>query len=110
MLGASAAMVQEKSKFLADRHKDRGVACTVCHGDENPPKPAAGEKCMACHKSLEAISERTKDYDKNPHENHLTGSMNVSCVQCHNGHKADEPVCGRCHSGMKFEKKQAETK
>jgi cytochrome c len=110
LLGASVAMVQEKSKFLAERHKDRGAACAVCHGDENPPKPAAGEKCLACHTSLEAVAERTKDYDKNPHKNHLTESMDVTCTHCHNGHKADEPLCGRCHSGIKFEKKKAESK
>jgi fumarate reductase flavoprotein subunit len=110
MLSASVAMVQEKDKFLADRHKDRGVACAVCHGDENPPKPAAAGKCMTCHKSLEAVAERTKDYDKNPHKNHLTESMEVSCVQCHNGHKADEPACLRCHSGMTFARRPAESK
>jgi hypothetical protein len=110
MLCAGVALVEEKGKFLAERHKDRGVACTVCHGDENPPKPAGGEKCLACHKSLEAVAERTKDLDKNPHGNHITDSMDVTCTQCHNGHKADQVLCDRCHSGMKFEKKQADAK
>jgi hypothetical protein len=107
LLCACAAWTQEKDKFLADRHKDRGVKCEICHGEANPPTAASGEKCLTCHKSIEAVAEKTQDFEKNPHKNHITEAAEVECTQCHNGHKADDPLCNRCHSGFKFEKKKA---
>ncbi len=110
VLFAGVALVQEKAKFHADRHAERGVTCTVCHGEDAPTKAAPADKCLVCHQSLEAVAEKTKDYDKNPHQNHLTDSTDLVCTQCHNGHKADEPACNQCHGGMKFEKKKADEK
>lgn len=112
LLCAGVALVQEKEKFTADRHKERGVSCEVCHGEAQPTKAASAEKCQACHQSLEAVAERTKDFVRDPHKNHITDSSDVECTRCHNGHKANSPVCNACHSGFKFEKKkdEAETK
>lgn len=59
---------------------------------------------------MEALAERTKDFDKNPHKNHLLDSSDIACTECHQGHKADKSVCDQCHAGLKFEKKQAEAK
>ena len=95
----------EERPFMADRHKAAKITCAGCHEGEEQPKTAATQKgCITCHKSLEAVAERTKDFDKNPHQNHMTESSDVECTQCHQGHKADEVLCHQCHSGMVFEK------
>jgi hypothetical protein len=99
---------EKKEDFTADRHKSRGISCIGCH-KEAQPKTAAPEKvCLACHKSLDAVAERTKDYSPDPHSNHITQSSDIECTQCHQGHKADTILCHRCHSGMKFAKNSAE--
>jgi fumarate reductase flavoprotein subunit len=110
MLWAGVAISQEKRPFTADRHKSRGMECIGCHGEAQPKTPAPAKACPACHTSMEAVAERTKDFEKNPHKNHLTEASDPECTQCHHGHKADTPLCHQCHEGMKFEKKQAETK
>ena len=104
------AFVQEKEKFTADRHKERGVTCDVCHGEAQPTKAAPAENCLICHQSIAVVAERTKDFERDPHNNHITESADIECTQCHHGHKIDVPVCDQCHSGFKYEKRQAETK
>jgi hypothetical protein len=104
------ASAEEKGTFNADHHKSLNIGCAACHGEEKPTTAATEKTCLTCHQSLEAVAEKTKDYVKNPHKNHLTEAADVECTQCHNGHKADTPVCNTCHPGIKFEKKQAEAK
>jgi fumarate reductase flavoprotein subunit len=110
LLWTGTVIAQEKEAFSADRHKERGLACDACHGEAQPATPAPAKACLTCHESLEAVAERTKDFERNPHNNHLTEASDVECTQCHHGHKTDTPVCHQCHEGMKFEKKQTETK
>ena len=110
MIWTGLAAVEEKSDFTADRHKTRGLACEACHAEAQPKTPASGQACIKCHKSLEAVAERTKDFERNPHQNHITEGSDVECTQCHYGHKADVPLCNQCHSGFVFEKKKPETK
>ena len=105
VLFSGVALVQDKDQFTADRHADRGLACSVCHGDEAPTKEVKEEKCLACHQSIEEVAKKAGDYDKNPHKNHLVDSTDVKCTQCHNGHKATKPICNDCHGGLTFEKK-----
>lgn len=107
MLWIGAAIAQDKNSFTADRHKKHNMTCDACH-KESQPKAAAAQACLTCHKSLEAVAEKTKDFEKNPHKNHLTETSDLECTQCHHGHKADTPLCHQCHEGMKFEKKPAE--
>jgi hypothetical protein len=104
------AIAKDKDAFTADRHKDLKVECAACHGDAEKKSAPSEKVCLTCHQSLEAVAEKTKDFVKNPHKNHLTEAADVECTQCHNGHKADTPVCNTCHQGIKFEKKQAEAK
>ena len=106
----AAAITQDKKSFTADRHKERGLACAACHREDQPKTAASGESCLPCHKSIEAVAERTKDFEKNPHKNHLLDVSDVACTDCHKGHKDDTPVCNQCHSGMTFEKAKAESK
>jgi len=110
MLVAGAAISQEAQgkKPTADRHKDRGVTCKVCHDGEDAPKAAASTKsCLTCknHGSWNTISERTKDakgYKFNPHHNHITETNDLECTMCHQAHKADTVICLNCHQAMKF--------
>jgi len=104
------AVAQEAGAVTADRHKKRGMECTGCHGEAQPKAAAPKKACLACHTSLEAVAERTKDYERNPHKNHLTEASDVECTDCHHGHQADTPLCHQCHEGMKFEKKEPEAK
>ena len=111
ILATSAVIAEDKTGFTADRHKGRNLACGACHGGEAQPKTAASaEACLTCHKSLEAVAERTTGFVQNPHDNHLTQSTDLECTVCHHGHKADTIACEQCHSGFKFEKSQPEAK
>jgi fumarate reductase flavoprotein subunit len=106
LLWTGAVIGQEKEAFTADRHKTRGLACDACHGEAQPSTPATAKACLTCHQSFEAVAKRTEDFEKNPHDNHITAAMDLECTQCHQGHKADAPLCHQCHEGMKFEKKK----
>ena len=110
IIGTGIATPQEKDVFTADRHKKRSISCNACHEEAQPKTPATSKSCLSCHQSMEAVAERTKDFEKNPHKNHITESSDLECTECHRGHKADTPVCHGCHTGMKFEKKQPATK
>ena len=95
-----------EKKYLAERHKDCGMECGVCHNGEESPKTAATQKaCLVCHNSLDSVAGRTnadKGYKFNPHRNHITETNVIECTQCHQAHKADTVVCYNCHQGMKL--------
>lgn len=107
-LCAGLAATQEEKSFTADRHKKNNIKCAGCHKEDQPKTAAPENACITCHQSMEKVAERTKDFEKNPHRNHLVESSEVACTQCHQGHKADVVICENCHSGMRFEKRQAE--
>ena len=108
LLVMGVALSQEilENKHTADRHKDRGVTCRVCHDGEEAPKTAAApQSCLTCknHGSLNVVAERTeKEYIYNPHRNHITETSDLECTQCHQAHKNDTVACHDCHAGMKF--------
>jgi hypothetical protein len=110
VLGTGTAITQEKKLFTADSHKERGLTCAACHKEEQPKTAASGEACLTCHNSIEAVAEKTKDFDRNPHKNHITDSSDVECTACHQGHKDNISLCHQCHAGLKFEKTQSEAK
>jgi len=107
-IGAAASQQAQEQKPTADRHKDRGVTCSVCHDGEADPKAAASPKsCLTCknHDSWNTISERInndKEYKFNPHHNHITETNDLECTMCHQAHKEDTIICHKCHQGMKF--------
>ena len=109
-LWTGVVISEEKRPFTAERHKTNNVACIECHGIEKPTEPASEKACLACHKSLEAVAERTQNRKPNPHKNHLTEGSDVECTQCHLGHKADVLLCHQCHAGLEIEKQDAEPK
>ena len=108
VIGTAASQETRESNYTADRHKDRGITCSVCHGGEDAPKTAASPaSCLVCktHDSINTVAERTsydKGYRFNPHRNHILETNNLSCIQCHQAHRADTIVCLDCHTAMKF--------
>ena len=52
------------------------------------------ERCLVCHQSYEALAERTKALNPNPHKTHLG---NVRCTDCHAGHQQGKLMCNDCH-------------
>lgn len=81
---------------LADFHVQQGAKCEVCH-QEQAPKPNSRvnpQNCLACHKSFEAVAERTNKLEPNPHNSHLG---EVPCSDCHQGHKEYKNMCNDCH-------------
>ena len=108
VIGAAISQETRETKPTAERHKDLGITCSVCHDGEDAPKSAASPKsCLTCknHGSWNTVSERTKDsngYKFNPHHNHITETNDLECTMCHQAHAADTVLCYKCHTAMKF--------
>jgi hypothetical protein len=99
-----SAQEPAKTAFTADRHVARGLQCSGCHGD-SANSPAGGDKCLACHQSIDAMATRTTDVlDPNPHDGHVG---ELECTLCHRGHAADELLCRNCHGKMVVKRKAA---
>jgi fumarate reductase flavoprotein subunit len=84
----------EEKKFLADRHQARGMTCASCHKEEPPKAAVPASVCLGCHGSYARIAEKTLKVEPNPHASHMG---EVSCDNCHHGHKASENQCLTCH-------------
>jgi hypothetical protein len=100
----------ETTKFLADRHKDNGIACAGCHKEDPPAKETPTAVCLSCHPKVftegtksqaakatsgennAAAEEATAGVD--PHLSHMTGE---ECGACHHAHKESEDLCQSCH-------------
>jgi len=100
----------ETKKFLADLHKDKGIACAGCHKEDPPAKETPTAVCLSCHPKVftegtksqaakaasggdkAAAQESTSDVD--PHLSHMTGG---ECGVCHHAHKESEDQCKSCH-------------
>lgn len=67
---------------LADKHKERGLACTACHKESPPKEGVSSSSCNACHGDLVALAERTAKKSFNPH-----AAKELNCILCHKGHK-----------------------
>ncbi len=94
---------------LAQKHMDKGLKCTSCHGESQKPQIEV-EKCLKCHGGYEGMAKKTFKQsiyaggeglylrDANPHDSHLG---KLACDSCHSGHKAskeEEGVCYKCHT------------
>jgi hypothetical protein len=81
--------------LLLQKHADKGLACTGCHQDNPPAKPAAMDKCLGCHGPYDKLADRTEGKNaQNPHASHQ-GELN--CDSCHHVHKASVNYCSQCH-------------
>ena len=88
----------EGQNMLADRHvAEHGTSCADCHGEENPSKNPATEKCLDCHGTYEDLGKLTANPDEemNPHANHYGP---VPCQDCHKSHAKPVLFCDDCHS------------
>lgn len=110
MLWTGFAITEEKAAMTADKHKERGLKCEVCHKEAQPKAAAPAEACLACHQSLENVAKKTENYTVNPHDNHITKSSEVECTMCHQGHKEDILLCHNCHQGLHIDKVEQEKK
>lgn len=90
LTAANAAQTKTVKPF----HKEAGLTCEDCHGTKTPNKVATEENCLSCHESREAVEERTKKDDPNPHFGH-DGS--IGCNDCHKEHEMSVLYCDQCH-------------
>lgn len=99
MLAGTASAAE--GPFLADRHAQRGINCTQCHGPAGMGKMMEDadrhEACVACHGWYDKVAAKTQPKDPeemNPHSQH---DGNLPCSTCHKGHKPGENYCAKCH-------------
>lgn len=91
----SGSIWAQQNKFLADRHKDRGMECSACHKESPPQKAVPSDVCKGCHDEEKlAIKSAEKFGRQNPHDNHLGA---IGCEQCHHAHKPSVDACAKCH-------------
>ncbi len=83
--------------FLADTHKEAGLSCSDCHGDNKKSAGVEMDQCLSCHDSYDSLKEspRTKHLEPNPHDGHF---IDLDCNNCHHGHKEMENFCHQCHA------------
>lgn len=94
-LAISSHTWAQQKKFLADRHKDRGMECSACHKESPPGKAVPSEVCKGCHDEEKlALKSAEKFGRQNPHDNHLGA---IGCEQCHHAHKPSVDACAKCH-------------
>lgn len=86
-------------RYLADRHVDRGMACTACHKDggfELKDVPPYGV-CSQCHGDYEAMMAVTGEKYLETTDPHSQHDGDLSCTECHKGHKPGQNYCAGCH-------------
>jgi len=95
-LAVSGQTWAQQKKFLADRHKDRGMECSACHKESPAQKAVPSEVCKGCHDEEKlAMKSAEKLGRQNPHDNHLGA---IGCEQCHHAHKPSVDTCAKCHT------------
>lgn len=101
---------------LAHAHNLKGVVCQDCHArtlTESVTEvvdymtradlfPLQGTRlpntaCFKCHGSYEAITRKTKDLKRNPHNGHWS---QMECGECHRSHRDSSVYCETCHDPM----------
>ncbi|HSW39979.1 MAG TPA: cytochrome c3 family protein [Acidobacteriota bacterium] len=95
------ALTVNAPSFTADRHGALGLGCDSCH-KEASFETVSQDACLSCHESLGAVAAGATDFFPDPHKNHITKKNEVTCLQCHQGHKADVSLCHQCHEGILF--------
>ncbi len=82
--------------FGADRHAEKGVACTSCHGAKQEIAVPSIDQCKKCH-DPKAVAEKTKSVKpQNPHVSPHYGTE-LDCALCHLQHDKPENYCNQCH-------------
>lgn len=104
-LNLSAADSDLASKFTKENypfkaHEKLNFDCKSCHKEANEKdyKALSVNECLSCHKSYEALAERSGHlgYDDNIHASPHYPKMD--CNLCHSTHKQSKNYCVMCHS------------
>lgn len=97
LLLAFSVQAQSTTKFLADRHVDKGVTCEACHGNGKEKEEPKLDTCAACHPVNALVEKTTAVKPKNPHTSpHYNDKLD--CINCHTGHEAPVNFCAQCHN------------
>ena len=66
------------------------------HGGQLPAETGWATKgqCLQCHQSYDALAEKTKNLEPNPHKSHLG---ELRCTYCHSIHDTPKIHCNECH-------------
>lgn len=94
-----AVSVAASASPTAERHAQRGLECSACHGKAALVEGAFvdSKTCIACHGDNAKVAERVaakKKLKTDPHLNHV---VNVPCTDCHKGHQPSRNMCADCH-------------
>jgi hypothetical protein len=82
-------------QLLSTKHANKGVTCNNCHKEISSKSLVPTETCLKCHGgNYEALAEKTKKVDPNPHASH---KGDLGCESCHHVHKESVDRCGACH-------------
>ena len=85
----------QQTKFLADRHKDKGMECSACHKEVPAQKAVPPDICKGCHDEEKLAMKSAEKFGRqNPHDNHLGA---IACGECHRAHKPSADTCAKCH-------------
>lgn len=86
----------ENTKFGADRHIARGMACENCHGAKREIAYPDINQCTSCHNPDELVKKTEGTLPKNPHTSpHYENKLD--CTLCHVQHGPTENYCSQCH-------------
>jgi fumarate reductase flavoprotein subunit len=91
----SSSTWAQQTKFLADRHKDKGMECSACHKEGPAQKAVPPDICKGCHDEEKLAMKSAEKFGRqNPHDNHLGA---IACGECHRAHKPSVDTCAKCH-------------
>lgn len=126
--GLDGELKQPVTLFQTDIHRERGLSCADCHGDNHAPAPRKnqiGAFCAKCHSDLNYMrkfnpqmrTDQFTEYKTSVHGiRNARGDENAAtCVSCHSVHdirsvrNPRSPVypgevastCSKCHSDAK---------
>lgn len=89
---AAAASAASDAGGMAQAHQKAGVACAVCHA--KPGVAPQESVCTNCHKP-EVLKQQTQNVV--PTNPHVSPHYELTCTNCHAGHKPSTDFCAQCH-------------
>ena len=97
---ADAGKFNKQNYPIKSHHDKLGFDCKNCHKQADPKdyKALSADECLSCHKSYDALAERSGhlEYDDNVHASPHYPKMD--CNLCHRSHKPSQNYCVMCHS------------
>ena len=97
---ADAGKFNKQNYPIKSHHDKLGFDGKNCHKQADPKdyKALSADECLSCHKSYDALAERSGHlgYDDNVHASPHYPKMD--CNLCHRSHKPSQNYCVMCHS------------